>query len=258
MIITYFQFACFTYQTHELFVVPGIPHVPCTLVATLLYYSGMSARLWWLCACAAWRMSMKESGTKKVYDFMYKAHVLCWASPFALVTIALMAQAAQADPLSGMCFIGASNVNYQMFILLRDVVITLVSIFVLFSGCWSNKRSTSAEISSSNGLGILCAIFPMAQIFWLVAAATHIYFHNASDPVLSVGSMAKQLTDLAMGAILGGALLVYLLHTCWWDSGVVGAPTKNGYQPAHPLYPPQPQHGTIQVSFIKKIFQISK
>jgi hypothetical protein len=64
------QIACFSYQVHELFVVPGIPHVPCTLVASLLYYSGTSARLWWLCTCAAWRWSIRSNNKKAVLPLL--------------------------------------------------------------------------------------------------------------------------------------------------------------------------------------------
>ncbi|KAI6242451.1 Frizzled-4 [Aphelenchoides fujianensis] len=251
------RIACFTYQSHELFVVPGIPHVPCTLVAALLYYSGTAARLWWLCTCVAWRWSMRgdERNPQKVSRFLYHVHVFAWATPFVLLTIALMAQAAHAEPLSGVCLIGAvGRSNFLMFVVLRDVVVVVASALILGSGCLASATLPAAApaastavgrpaglhgaqsdgFMSSSGIGILCAILPAAQSFWLIAALQHMYGGDAFEPVLGVGSMSRLLADPSLGALLGGAFFVYILHSCWGD----GRPPAGGYQAArHPLYP---------------------
>lgn len=92
-------------------------------------------------------------------SFLYNAHVFSWATPFVLLTIALMAQAAHAEPLSGICMIGAvSRGNFQMFILLRDLAVIVASVLILGSGCMTSAhfgetQTLNNSFLSSNRVG---------------------------------------------------------------------------------------------------------
>lgn len=165
--------------------------------------------------------------------FLYNVHVFSWATPFVLLTIALMAQAAHAEPLSGVCIIGAvGRSNFLMFVVLRDVVVIVASALILGSGCLASAtlpaaapavpvggqaaggRGQSEGFMSSSGIGsfdlrlqslvccsgILCAILPAAQAFWLIAALQHMYGGDTFEPVLGVGSMSRLLADPSLGS----------------------------------------------------------
>ncbi|KAI6180276.1 Frizzled-4 [Aphelenchoides besseyi] len=189
------RIACFSYLTHELFVIPGISHVPCTFVAALLYFFGTAGRLWWLSACFAWRWQLRNTNqnSQKLSKFLYNLHVSSWSISFVLLTIALMAQAAEADPLSGFCLIGAvGRSNFTMFVLLRDFAVILISTFIITMSCLQNSK-----------IGVVCAILPVGQTFWFLASVQHIYF----DEQLGVGSWAKLLADPSLGALMGAAFL---------------------------------------------------
>jgi hypothetical protein len=149
-----------------------------------------------------------------------------------------MAQAAHAEPLSGICMIGAvSRGNFQMFILLRDFVVIVASVLILGSGCLTSAHSIGSQAPtnsflSNNVVGILCGILPIAQSFWFLASIQHLYGSN-NDPVVGIGNMATLMADPSLGSLLGGSFFIYILHSCWSDPST----TKDGYQAGRPLYP---------------------
>lgn len=87
-------------------------------------------------------------------NVLYNAHVFSWVTPFVLLIIALMAQAAHAEQLSGICLVGAvGRGNFQMFVLLRDFVVVIASILILGSGCLTNSINSPNGFISNNGIG---------------------------------------------------------------------------------------------------------
>jgi hypothetical protein len=65
-----------------------------------------------------------------------------------------MAQAAHAEHLSGVCVIGAvGRGNYQMFVLLRDLVVIVAAVVILASGCLSSSLPSNEGFATSSGIG---------------------------------------------------------------------------------------------------------
>lgn len=102
-----FQISCTDYSSHLLFVVGDLPHTPCACVSALLYYFGTAGRLWWLVLCCTWNQQTTRSGNLEKYRVQIQ--VLAWAAPLGLVLFALMARSTGADPLSGVCVVGAAS-----------------------------------------------------------------------------------------------------------------------------------------------------
>uniref|UniRef100_A0A8R1EFH2 FZ domain-containing protein n=1 Tax=Caenorhabditis japonica TaxID=281687 RepID=A0A8R1EFH2_CAEJA len=65
-----FQISCTDYTHHLLFVVDGLSHVPCSSVASLIYYSATCSRLWWLLLCFSWNKATRTAHI--LTDFLLK------------------------------------------------------------------------------------------------------------------------------------------------------------------------------------------
>ncbi|KAH7720199.1 Protein MIG-1 a [Aphelenchoides avenae] len=221
--------ACTSYAGHQLFIVPGMQHIPCTLVATVLYYLGTAGRLWWMLICVAWRWSLKPHPRAETEQYLFRAHVIAWATPLVLITVALMAQAVNGEPLSGLCLVGAgSRSQTQFFVSLRDLAILVACIMILASGCLTAVHS---ERSGSEGnysiAGMIGALFPLSAAFWLIASVQHL-FNPKVQQGWNLVSALKLLADPSLGILIGIAHFVYILHCCWERSG---RQSKHGYQP---------------------------
>uniref|UniRef100_A0A1I7WXR3 Frizzled domain-containing protein n=1 Tax=Heterorhabditis bacteriophora TaxID=37862 RepID=A0A1I7WXR3_HETBA len=55
--------SCTDYSSHLLFVIGDLPHIPCSSVASLLYYFGTAGRLWWLILCYTWNYQTTNTGS---------------------------------------------------------------------------------------------------------------------------------------------------------------------------------------------------
>ncbi|KAI1724729.1 fz domain-containing protein [Ditylenchus destructor] len=245
------KIACTHYTGHNLFIVAGMQHVPCTLMATLLYYSGSAGRLWWLILCCSWRVALKQRSRIDIKKFIFRAHCLAWSVPLALCILALMGQAIQADPLSGVCMVGGANrLQHQIFISGRDGVILVTSFLILVSGCLTTATTSAGTtipasinymgngqgatikkakpLSSVTGGLILSILYPLVTSFWLVASIHYIfnsnvpYQHERSRNNNYYGgwgliSAGKLLADPSLGIIIGVGYFIYILHGCWTD-----------------------------------------
>uniref|UniRef100_A0A158PAN4 Frizzled-4 n=1 Tax=Angiostrongylus cantonensis TaxID=6313 RepID=A0A158PAN4_ANGCA len=205
------QISCTDYSSHLVFVVGGLPHTPCACVSTLLYYFGCAGRIWWLVLCCTWNQQTTRSGNL-VSSF---SSLIAWASPLGLVLLALMARSTGADPLSGICVVGAAS-----------------------KVCYSNLRTELLCLifeSISNKFYNLC-YFIILKIFRLS------FVNDAWQPSMhwmrswNIVSALKILIDPILGVLAASACLLHIIvNLC----RAIRSPVtdKHGYQPAVPRIP---------------------
>ncbi|CAJ0573535.1 unnamed protein product, partial [Mesorhabditis spiculigera] len=130
------EVSCTLYAGQVLSVVSALPHVPCTAVAAALFYLGTAGRLWWFVMCLAWKEHTLQ--TASIDKYRRQVVLVTWALPLAVVMLALMARSIQADPLAGVCLVGAaSQVLEGVFPVFRECVLFLVVFVPLCAGCCS-------------------------------------------------------------------------------------------------------------------------
>uniref|UniRef100_A0A915DXR0 Frizzled-4 n=1 Tax=Ditylenchus dipsaci TaxID=166011 RepID=A0A915DXR0_9BILA len=231
------KIGCMHYSGHNLFLVAGMQHVPCTLAATLIYYFGSAGRIWWIALCFSWRFSMTQHSKLDIKKFIFRAHCLCWSIPLALCILALMAQAIQADPLSGVCIVGGSNrLQHQIFLSGRDALTLVASFLIIASGCLTStsdtqrppKPSDPNASSSNTGILLISLIYPLVCAFWLVASLHYLFLtsdfnqHHHQQPKRNhyqggwdIIAARKLLADSSLGICLGAAFFIHMVYSCW-------------------------------------------
>lgn len=226
------QISCTDYSSHLLFVVGDLPHTPCACVSALLYYFGTAGRLWWLVLCCTWNQQTTRSGNLEKYRVQIQ--VLAWAAPLGLVLFALMARSTGADPLSGVCVVGAaSKVLDGVFNLFRDLVFVCAACIPLLVGFRGLLTSPQATF----GAGLEGALYPAAALFFMLS-----FVNDAWQPSMhwtrswNIVSALKILIDPILGVLAASACLLHIIvNLCRAIRSPVG--DKHGYQPAVPRIP---------------------
>ena len=175
--------------------------------------------------------------------FIFRAHIICWALPLFLVTMALMAQSVQPELVSGVCLVGsASHPQYQIFIALRELLIMLAATLVLFSGFLNSVHNSIRSMSSTSpSAGCIGFLYPLAAVFLLVSS-----FQSHYNPQLGRWTPLaafQLLADPALGTLIGSAYFVYILYSCYQSGTIGGQIEKNGYLPPNAIQVTSNGHG---------------
>ncbi|VDM65429.1 unnamed protein product [Strongylus vulgaris] len=160
--------------------------------------------------------------------------MIAWASPLGLVLFALMARSTGADPLSGICVVGAaSKVLDGVFNLFRDLVFVIACCIPLLVGF----RVMLSTPQANFGTGLEGALYPAMALFYMLA-----FVNDAWQPTLhwthswNVVSAMKILIDPILGVLAASACLLHIIvNLCRAIRSPVA--DKHGYQPAVPRIP---------------------
>uniref|UniRef100_A0A8R1DZV5 Frizzled-4 n=1 Tax=Caenorhabditis japonica TaxID=281687 RepID=A0A8R1DZV5_CAEJA len=244
------QISCTDYTHHLLFVVDGLSHVPCSSVASLIYYSATCSRLWWLLLCFSWN---KATRTAHILDeSLTRVVMLILGLPLAPLMLALLAKAVAANPLTGLCFIGAaSSATDWFFNFCRELVLFLISSIALSSACCRLLGSQDQEV---NGFaGVIAALYPVSALFYMLS-----FINDATQPNLdwdrsfNAVSATKYCFDLVLSFIMCAFCFIFFLTRVARSSSKV---SKEGYQPAVPKLPQPAIPGSIRSNTYASTFR---
>ncbi|CCD71747.1 Frizzled-4 [Caenorhabditis elegans] len=245
-----FQISCTDYTHHLLFVVGGLSHVPCSSVASLIYYTATCSRLWWLLICVSWNKATRTSHI--LDDSRTRVIMLILGIPLAPLMLALLAKAVAANPLTGLCFIGAASPGTDwIFNFCRELILFLISSIALSSACCRLLGSDEQDV---NGFaGVIAAVYPIAGLFYMLS-----FVNDATQPFLSLDrsfnavSATKFSFDLLLSFIMCAFCLIYLLFKLTRSSSKV---SKEGYQPAVPKLPQPAIPGSVRSNTYASTFR---
>lgn len=153
--------------------------------------------------------------------------MLCWATPLFLVMIALMARSIAADPLSGICTIGAASkvvfpllgpskwafqVLDSVFNLFRDLIILIACVIPLLIGCPILMTTQQPNQNSYFSGFIVGCLYIAAALFYIVSSA-----HDIVQPGIHWGktwnvvSAFKTLIDPILGVVAATCCLIFVV-----------------------------------------------
>lgn len=245
-----FQISCTDYTHHLLFVVGGLSHVPCSTVASLIYYSATCSRLWWLLICFSWNKATRTANL--LDDSRTRVIMLILGIPLAPLMLALLAKAVAANPLTGLCFIGSASAGTDwIFNFCRELVLFLISSIALSSACCRLLGSDDQEV---NGFaGVIAAIYPVSALIYMLC-----FINDATQPNLGLDrsfnavSATKFSFDLLLSFVMCALCLIYLFFKIVRSSSKV---SKEGYQPAVPKLPQPAIPGSVRSNTYASTFR---
>lgn len=246
------QIACTDYSQHVLFVVEGLSHVPCSAAGSILYYFGTAGRLWWLVICCTWNESTHRA--MKMEKHAVQVRMLVWGVPLAPVMLSLITRSISADPLTGICFVGASSkLSDFMFNAVREVSLSVSCLIPLFLGCVAVLGST-AERGVNSMAGLAGLFYPIAALFYLLS-----YINDAVQPraqwsrTWNLVSAIKFTFDFGLGLVVAAMLLLHVITTFMRSSRA--SARKEGYQPAVPNIPQPAIPGSVRSNTYASTFR---
>lgn len=117
-------------------IVQGTKKEGCTILFMMLYFFTMASSIWWVILTLTWFLSagLKWSN-EAIEQNSHFFHLVAWAIP-AVKTITILAMGKiDGDVLSGVCYVGLSNVNsLRGFVLAPLVTYLVIGTFFLVAG----------------------------------------------------------------------------------------------------------------------------
>lgn len=105
----------------------GTNHAPCTIVFMLVYFFLMSASIWWVILTLTWFLAAGlKWGHEAIEGSSQYFHAVAWAIPAAKTIAILAMNKMDGDMLSGICFVGNSDINALRGFVLAPLFVYLV------------------------------------------------------------------------------------------------------------------------------------
>ncbi|KJH53771.1 fz domain protein [Dictyocaulus viviparus] len=88
-------------------------------VFLLTYFFGMAACVWWIILSLSWVLAAASKwSSEAISSYSTHFHTVGWLIPAAQTIVVLVFNAIDGDPVSGMCYVGNTNVDHlRMFVL---------------------------------------------------------------------------------------------------------------------------------------------
>lgn len=126
----------------------------CTLVFLLVYYFGMASSIWWVILSFTWFLAAGlKWGNEAIASYAHYFHLAAWLIPFLQTVTVLLTDAADGDPISGICYVGNMNMeNLRTYVLAPLLGYLLLGTSFLLAGFVSLFRIRSV-IKKQGGAG---------------------------------------------------------------------------------------------------------
>ena len=156
----------------------------CLLTFILIYYFGMAASTWWVVLALTWVLAAVPNwSTEWIAKYSTYFHIFAWTLPAIKTSLVVAFKAIDGDPLSGICYVGNTNVeNLRYFVLyplLTYFVIGFTFLLIGFHNLWSIRNSlkkshpqverTSKLTQLMSKIGIFSFLYTLPAIFVILA-----------------------------------------------------------------------------------------
>lgn len=114
----------------------GFGNANCTIVFFLLYYFGMAAIVWWVVACFCWTVCSGLQWTQdRLQGLSSMLHFAAWGIPTAHTLTVFVRRDADAEELTGICYVGGQNLQTLLWlVLIPHAVCLLAGVVILITG----------------------------------------------------------------------------------------------------------------------------
>ena len=104
--------SCTKSSTGSKVIVQGTKHEGCTVVFMLLYFFIMASSIWWVILTLSWFLAAGRKWSHEAIEANAQFfHLAAWAIPAVKTIAILLMTKVDGDELSGVCFVGLSDLN---------------------------------------------------------------------------------------------------------------------------------------------------
>lgn len=99
----------------------------CTMIFLVTYFFGMASSIWWVILSFTWFLAAGlKWGNESIAKHSQYFHLAAWLIPTVQTVAVVLVQAVDADPVSGICYVGNLNMEHLKTFVLIPLVIYLV------------------------------------------------------------------------------------------------------------------------------------
>ncbi|KAK6014966.1 fz domain protein, partial [Ostertagia ostertagi] len=157
----------------------------CFVVFLLTYFFGMAACVWWIILSLSWVLAAASKwSSEAIASYSAHFHAVGWLLPAAQTVIVLVFNAIDGDPVSGMCYVGNTDVNHlRMFVLGPLILYFSLGVLFLFVGFFNLWRIRNEVQKQHPGL---CNASKLTNLMTKIGTFSVLYTLPALFVILSL------------------------------------------------------------------------
>lgn len=126
----------------------------CTMIFLVTYFFGMASSIWWVILSFTWFLAAGlKWGNESIAKHSQYFHLAAWLIPTIQTVAVVIVQAVDADPVSGICYVGNLNMeNLKKFVIIPLVIYLVIGTSFLGAGFVSLFHIRSV-IKQQGGIG---------------------------------------------------------------------------------------------------------
>lgn len=157
----------------------------CFVVFLLTYFFGMAACVWWIILSLSWVLAAASKwSSEAIASYSAHFHAIGWLLPAAQTVVVLVFNAIDGDPVSGMCYVGNTDVNHlRMFVLGPLIVYFSLGVLFLFIGFFNLWRIRNEVQKQHPGL---CNASKLTNLMTKIGTFSVLYTLPALFVILSL------------------------------------------------------------------------
>ncbi|PIO62069.1 fz domain protein, partial [Teladorsagia circumcincta] len=157
----------------------------CFVVFLLTYFFGMAACVWWIILSLSWVLAAASKwSSEAIASYSAHFHAVGWLLPAAQTVVVLVFNAIDGDPVSGMCYVGNTDVNHlRMFVLGPLILYFSLGVLFLFVGFFNLWRIRNEVQKQHPGL---CNASKLTNLMTKIGTFSVLYTLPALFVILSL------------------------------------------------------------------------
>uniref|UniRef100_A0A0N5CRM2 G_PROTEIN_RECEP_F2_4 domain-containing protein n=1 Tax=Thelazia callipaeda TaxID=103827 RepID=A0A0N5CRM2_THECL len=206
----------------------------CHLVFLSIYFFGMAGSVWWVILSLTWVLAAASKwSSEAIASYANYFHFIAWCLPAMQTVVVLIFGAVDGDPLSGICYVGNTNVSHLKTFVFAPLSIYLITgvcfLSVGFFNLWRirslmqkhhpGNENTSKMTQLMSKIGIFSVLYIVPAIFVLMVLAHEQHYRPIWERSL-LCNCAEQLDQQADTFTLLALIKNASMLVVGWTSGV--------------------------------------
>ncbi|CAJ0957233.1 unnamed protein product, partial [Mesorhabditis belari] len=206
----------------------------CFIVFFLTYFFGMAASVWWVILSLTWLLAAGcKWSTEAIASYSIHFHLIAWGLPAIQTSLVLILSAVDGDPVSGICYVGNTNVQFlRIFVLTPLVVYFSMGVLFLAIGFFNLWRirievqkhhhgleSASKVTQLMSKIGIFSVLYTVPALFLILV----LFYEQRNRPQWEEAALcpcSNSKTDSAKATLLLSLIKSASMLVVGWTSGV--------------------------------------
>ncbi|CAB3397512.1 unnamed protein product [Caenorhabditis bovis] len=211
----------------------------CFLVFLLTYFFGMAASVWWVILSLTWVLAAASKwSSEAIASYSFHFHILGWGVPTAQTVLVLIFNAIDGDPITGICYVGNTDIDFQRYFVLAPLVVYFILgvmfLMIGFFNLWSIRNEVQKQHPSLDNAHKLTQLMSKIGIFSLLYTIPSLliicvlFYEQNHRPMWEQAQLCSCFPRQTIG---DSSLVTALLKTCCmcivgWTSGFWVCSTK--------------------------------